>query len=326
MHIFGPVSMNRLIRDWPNLSTNRSKMDKMTHREFFKLIFVFVLLLSGCRQSEPAANPATAAPAIPIPSSPLTEAFPGDGSIEGWTTEGELEVFGRETIFHLVNGQADFFFLYGFDQVAVQRYKNVEEVILDIHIWQLSDDTNAFGLFTSSIAGEPAAIGNESDTDPGRRLIFWQDRYVAQLFSRKEIPNADLRAFGNALSAALPSGGEKPALVDQLPAEGLIPRSEVFFHEELSIQNELWLGGENILGLSQDTNGVVASYDLADSETLLLLIEYPAPNQAATGVEALQTAQVDDLVIAQSQDNLLAAVFGEVNADEAQVLLQEVLR
>ena len=116
-------------------------MYKLTCRQFFKLTFVFVLLLSGCRQSEPTANPATEPPATPtakpIPSSPLTEAFPGEGSIEDWTPAGELEVYDSETIFQLVNGQADFFFLYGFEQVAVRRYKNVEEVVLDIHIWQV---------------------------------------------------------------------------------------------------------------------------------------------------------------------------------------------
>jgi hypothetical protein len=294
------------------------------------LTFVFVLLLSGCRQSETTTNPAAEALATPtakpVLSSPLTEAFPDEGAIEGWTPEGELEVYDRETIFHLVNGQADFFFLYGFEKVAVQRYKNAEEVILDIHIWQLTDDGSAYGLFTTSIAGEPADIGNESDTDPGRRLVFWQNRYVAQLFSRKDIPDAELQTFGKAISAALPSGGGRPALVDRLPTDGLIPRSGIFFHEELSIQDDLWLGGENILGLSQDTNGVVASYDVADSPTLLLLIEYPTPNQAAAGLEALQTTQFDDLVIAQSQDTLLAAVFGEVDADKAQALLQETLK
>ena len=305
-------------------------MHKLTCRQFLKLTFVFALLLSGCRQTEPTANPTAEPPATPtakpVLSSPLTEAFPGESSIAGWTPAGELEVYDSETIFHLVNGQAEFFFLYGFEQVAVRRYKNVEEVILDIHIWQLSDDASAYGLFTASVAGEPADIGNEGDTDPGRRLVFWQDRYVAQLFSRKDIPDPNLQAFGKAISAALPAGGKRPALVDRLPADGLIPRSGIFFHEEISIQDELWLGGENILGLSPDTDGVVASYDVADSPALLLLIKYPTPNQADAGLEALQNTQFDDLVIAQSQDNLLAAVFGEIDADKAQALLKEALK
>jgi hypothetical protein len=103
-------------------------------------------------------------------------------------------------------------------------------------------------------------------------------------------------------------------------------REFIFFHEELSIQEWIWLGGENILGLSQKTNSVVASYEVADSSALLLLIEYPTSNQAAAGAEALQTAQVDGMVTAQTQDNLLVAVFGEVDADTALTLLKEALK
>jgi hypothetical protein len=304
---------------------------KLTRRDFLKLsgAAAAASLLSGCRQSEPAANPTAEPPATPTakpaPSSPLTEAFPGEGLIADWTPEGELEIYDSETIFSLVNGQADFFFAYGFERVAVRRYKNAEGVVLDVQVWKLVDVEGAYGLFSAGIAGEPVAVGNEGDGDPGRRLAFWQDRYVAQLFSRKDIPDADLQAFGKAISAALPTGGERPALVDRLPADGLVPRSALFFHEELSIQDRIWLGGENILGLSQDTNGVVASYEVADSPALLLLIEYPTPNQAAAGLEALQTAQVDDLVITQAQDNLLAAVFGEVDDSVANTLVAKVL-
>jgi hypothetical protein len=48
----------------------------------------------------------------------------------------------------------------------------------------------AYGLFTTSIAGSPVAIG--SDADAGRRLAFWQDRYHVQAFTRQELPDDDL--------------------------------------------------------------------------------------------------------------------------------------
>ena len=164
------------------------------------IISLLIPLLVGCVLSTP--GPTIEPTATPVPASPLTDAFPGADAVPGWTLDGDLEVFDSETIFGLVNGQADFFFVYGFEQVAVQRYKNAEEIVLDIHIWQVRTPADAYGLFTASIAGEPADIGNEGDTDPGRRLVFWQDRYAAQLFSRKDIPDADLWAFAEAVSAA----------------------------------------------------------------------------------------------------------------------------
>lgn len=264
-------------------------------------------------------------PATPVHSSPLTEAFPGEGAIAGWTLDGELEVYDSETIFNLVNGQADFFFVYGFEQVAVRRYQNAEETVLDIQIWQVADDANAYGLFSAGVAGEPVAIGNEGDGDAGRRLVFWQDRYVAQLFARKDIPDADLQAFGEAVSTALPAGGERPALVDRLPANGLVPRSNIFFHEELSIQNEIWLGGENILGLSPGTDGILGRYEVDGTTARLLLVEYPDAEMATAGLAALQGGEIESLISSDTNDNLLGAVFGEVDETIASALIEEAI-
>jgi hypothetical protein len=263
--------------------------------------------------------------ATPVPSSPLTDAFPGAGVVAGWTPDGGLEVYDSETIFSLVDGQADYYFVYGFEQVAAQRYKNADEIVLDIHIWQVSDDASAYGLFSASVIGEPMDIGNEGDGDPGRWLVFWQDRYVAQISFRKSVPDADLRAFGEAVSAALPAGGERPALVDRLPADGLVPRSGFFFHEELSIQNEIWLGGENILGLSPDTDGVLGRYEIGGATVRLLLVEYPNAEAASAGLAALQGGEIKELVTSDANGNLLGAVFGEVDQAAVSALLEEAI-
>jgi hypothetical protein len=236
-----------------------------------------------------------------------------------------LEVYDSETIFNLVNGQADFFFVYGFEQVAVRRYQNAEEIVLDIQIWQVADDASAYGLFSAGVAGEPVAIGNEGDGDAGRRLVFWQDRYVAQFFSRKDIPDADLQVFGEAVSAALPAGGERPALVDRLPADGLVPRSSLFFHEELSIQNEIWLGGENVLGLSPDTDGILGRYEIGGTTVRLMLVEYPNAEMASTALAVLLSDEVEGLVAADAKDNLLGAVFGEADEAAAGALVEEAV-
>jgi hypothetical protein len=288
------------------------------------IISLLIPLLVGCVLSTP--GPTIEPTAAPVPSSPLTNAFPGADAIPGWALDGDREVFDSETIFGLVDGQADFFFVYGFEQAAVQRYKNAEEIVLDIHIWQVRTPEDAYGLFTTSVAGEPADIGNEGDTDPGRRLVFWQDRYVAQLFSRKDIPDADLRAFAEAVSAALPTGGKRPALVDRLPAEGMLPRSGIFFHEELSIQNEVWLGGENILRLSPDTDGILARYEIDGRAARLLLIAYPDAGAASAGLAALQDGEIEGLVAVEARGNLLGAVFGEMDEATASALLEEALK
>jgi len=267
------------------------------------------LLLAGCG-SKPVS---------------LTGVFPGADAICSWVTSDDVEIFNCENIFDLVNGQAEFFFTYGFEQVAVRRYENAEGAVLHIEVWQLATPADAYGLFTASTTGEPADIGNDGDTDPGRRLAFWQDRYTVQVRARQELDDADLWAFAEAVSAALPEGGERPALVDRLPSDGLVERSGIFFHEEISIQSELWLGGENLLGLGPETDGVLAHYDAGGAVARLLLVQYPDAEAASAGLATLEGGEVGGLVTADARDNLLGAVFGEIDEAAAGTLLARVL-
>jgi len=270
---------------------------------------IFVLLLAGC-----GGKPAS-----------LASVFPGADAFPDWTPAGEMEVFDPENIYDLVDGQAEAFFAYGFEQVAVRRYENAEGAALHIEVWQLATPADAYGLFTASTAGEPVDIGNDGDADPGRRLAFWQDRYYVHAHARQELPDADVRGFAEAVSAALPEGGKRPALMDRLPPDGLVERSAIFFREEVSIQDELWLGGENLLGLGPETDGVLARYDVGSAVARLLLAQYPNAEAASAGLTALETSQLDGLVTAGAHGNLLGAVFGEMDEAAASGLLARAL-
>jgi len=263
--------------------------------------------------------------ACAISPSPPSDVFPAAGTVSDWSPTGEAEVFDAETLFDLVDGQAECFFAYNFQQVTVQDYQNTTGDLLSIEVWQMATPDDAYGLFTASITGVPATIGRHGDTDPGRRLAFWQDRFYVHVRARQEVPDADLTAFGQAVAAALPPGGERPALVDRLPPAGLVERSPIYFHQEISIQSELWLGGVNLLGLSPETEGVLARYDIDGAEASLLLISYPDAGAAAAALAALQGGQVDGVVIADARDRLLGAVIGEVETQAATQLLAAAL-
>jgi hypothetical protein len=247
----------------------------------------------------------------------------------GWAATGDVEQFDDESIFELVNGQADAFFVYGFEQVAVQDYENVDGVVIDVEVWQLATPADAYGLFTTSISGQAADVGNDGDADPGRRIAFWQERYFVHARARQEIDDVILRQFAGSISATLPPGGERPALVAQLPPDGLVQRSALFFHQEISIQHEIWLGGENLLGLGPETDGVLAHYDVGGTTARLMLIQFPDAESATAALAALESGQlngrVDGLASANAHENLLGAVFGGVDAAAANELLDAAL-
>ena len=272
------------------------------------LALAIILILAGCGPGEPAATA-------------IVDAGPkGD-----WTQTDEAEVYDSETIFNLVDGQADAFFAYGFEQVTVERYENGAGTAVDVEIWQLATAADAYGLFTTSVAGTPVDVGNGGDGDPGRRLAFWQERYFVQVRARQPIDETELRGFAEEVSARLPAGGRRPSLMDRLPTAGRVERSHRFFRQAISIQDVLWLGGENLLGLGPETDGALAQYELGGATARLLLISYASPQEAADGLAALEGGQVSGLVLGETQDALLGAVFGEVDETTAGELLDQAL-
>jgi hypothetical protein len=274
-------------------------------------MLILLLLLIGCSAGEGA----------------LPDSFPAAGDAPGWSPAGDVRTFDEETLFDLVNGQADAFFAYGFERVAVRRYVSADEAAIHVEAWQLASPADAYGLFTLNASGAPVeGIGNDSDADPGRRLSFWQDRYFVSVHALQETDNADLETFARFISSALPAGGERPALMDRLPPDGLVERGVLFFHEEISIQDVLWLGGENLLGLSAETDGVLAQYEVDGAVTHLLLIEYPETASASAGLEALKSGEIEVLVAASVEEDVLGAVFGEVDEAAIGYLLEEALK
>ncbi len=279
-----------------------------------------LLLTAGCNQG--ASNATTEVT--------LRDVFPDAEAVPGWEPEGDIEVYDTDTLYELVNGQADAFFVYGFENVAVRSYQNTDGVVLRVEIWQLATPADAYGLFTTNISGEPTTVGHtdagqpNGDTDPGRRVGFWQSRYYTHIGAREEISNEDILTFATVVADALPKGGTVPSPVQRLPNEGLVERSAIFFHEELSIQNDIWLGGENILGLTQKTNGVLGRYDVDGARAYVILVEYPNSDAATAAVEALHSAEIAESVVAEAQDALLGAVFGEMDVNTAREMLAGV--
>ena len=258
--------------------------------------------------------------------STLTNALPGPDVVSGWAPEGDVQAFSVDTLFDLVNGQAESYFAYGFESAAESRYRGPQSAVLRIEIFRLASPDDAFGLFSVSVAGDPIAIGADGDTDPGRRLAFWQDRYYVRIVAPQPVADADLMAFGQAVAGALPPGGPPPELISSLPTTGLVPITIRFFHQELSIQNWLWLGGENVLGLDAGTDGILADYERDGETARLLLVVYPKAEQATTALQALESGPPSGLVVAEARRRRLGAVFGNLDGITAGDLLNEALQ
>jgi hypothetical protein len=255
----------------------------------------------------------------------MVDALSGTGLPATWIPQGGLQLYDSESLYDLVDGQADEYFAYAFEEAAVRTFENTAGDTLRVEIWRSETPADAYGLYTGYRTGTPVNVGNEGDADPGRRLGFWQDRYNVRLFALQPVPDGELVAFAGLLASVLPVGGDQPAVVGLLPQGGLDGRSVLFFHKEISMQSYLWLGGENLLGLGLETDAVLARYEVDEGALQLLLVQYPDAGASQAGLEALESARLDDLLVSEVRGDLLGAVFGTVDQAAAKEVLSAAL-
>jgi hypothetical protein len=156
-------------------------------------------------------------------------------------------------------------------------------------------------------------------------LSFWQDHAYVHITARDAVKDAALQAFGEALSAVLPAGGALPEIAAALPLADLEPGSVRFFREQMALDNYLWLGPENVLGLGPDVEGALGTYTLEAGRATLLLVTFPSEERAEAARQGLAKAGIEELIVARVVGRTLGAVFGQVDAEPAAALLEGAL-
>ncbi len=269
-----------------------------------------------------ALMPGCSKPAAPEPEKGLPDA----AGLAGWTPLGDAQSYDQKTLFNYMDGASEYFFTYSFEKMAMRQYRNAAGLEVTVEVWRMSKSADAYGLF-SGHSGAPVSVGRAVDAtlEAGSRLYFWQDRFYTVLTATTTLPDDDLKTVAQAVSDLLPAGGARPALFGRLPTDGLAAGTVKYFHKELAIQDQLWLGGENLLGLDQKTDAVFAEYSLGDEQVKLLLVQYPDSKKAAAGLQGLDGASVEDLAASDSNGSLLGAVFGKTTAAQAGALLAKAL-
>jgi hypothetical protein len=306
------------------------------------LCVLWLILLVACNAQTLASRPTTAptpTDASPAAATPVVvdvasaeETLPANvlpsaaDFPPGWQPDGDAKRYDSETLFDFMNGAADLYFTYGFESLTVGQYIDNEGRSLQVEVYGTASDADAYGLFTYNSYGEPLDLGLDGELDSGYRLAFWQGRHYVQIASREAVEDDVLLVFGQAVALALPQGGQRPSLIDGLPQEGLVPGSVRFFREKMALDNLLWLGSDDVLGLGADTGGVVARYERDGQALDLLLVSFPDAQRAEQARAGLESASLDNLRAVGVSGRMVAVLFGSASpTEETQALLDQAL-
>ncbi len=186
-------------------------------------------------------------------------------SIDGWEKQEEIDVYSPETLWDIINGAADVFMAYDFQELYWGEYINSADstIYIVMEIYRQGDPVNAFGVYSQERPRTPQLIdiGVQGYTAPGVLHFFVADCYVKiRSHDRSEETVRAMEKMARHVSDLLDPDPEFPDIVTMLPEEGKIEYSEEFINT-------------NFLGHPFLSGAFVSSYNIDRNRFNLFIIK-----------------------------------------------------
>jgi hypothetical protein len=175
--------------------------------------------------------------------------LPTKGLPEGWAMIEGPQIFTKKTLFEHIDGEAELFFKYGFQNsiFAVYQNKKDREHQIEVDIYDVGNVLQAFGIF-SRFRNEdrPGGFGLDSFLDE-HSAFFYQGRYFVILHAPE--PNQEiLKQFSKLISSKISDPSPPPREISYFPHNGLKPGSIQYFSEGLLGHQFLGRGFQGMYG------------------------------------------------------------------------------
>ena len=224
------------------------------------------------------------------PENRIRSLFPRKDLPAGWRPEGKAQTYSGRELYEYINGGADLYLEYGFDQAAVLEYKGPDDAAVIVDIYRMASPTAAYGIFSlnSGVDYSPVVdVGTLGAVTP-YQFTFCKGEYFVGIQSLEAggRTGRTLGHFARSLDSRI-SGVDTiaPALVRKLPTTGLLVQSVTLCHGLLALNSRRYLGEENIFELGGDTWAVLGNYQFPGEarrpRSMLLVVEYPDSAEAA---------------------------------------------
>ncbi len=257
------------------------------------LVSLILVISSGCAgQQTPESASSGRSATVGETTKPFIDecarlATSGNGKVTAWNLALPVQTYDERSIFDYIDGAAELYFAYDFRAVAAAEYQNGETSII-VDVYDMTTPEGAFGIYSLNRYSNAnyVDIGNEGIMS-GTNLDFWKGRYFCKVYSfdMAEKYQEIVLNFGDRLASEILEAGEEPAVLGLLPQNGLISKSAKFFSRKLGLDNIRYVSEENVLNLGEEAKGVVAEYQLGDSEFETFAIIYPSLDEAFSAFE-----------------------------------------
>jgi hypothetical protein len=229
--------------------------------------------------------------------------FPGEGAAAG-AKPAERLTFSRADLYGYIDGGAELFLEFGFEELQVQKYSTPDgEVALDLY--RMATPEGALGIFLAKRGKETPVRGVATrNTGDRYQITALKGRHFAQAnnFKGGEGGAARAAALLNALLAGLPD--ESPAdLFAEFPQERRVDGSEALFASPFALQRLFTFGDGDILLQQGRVIGAAMDYIAAGKALYTLYrVPYPDVEQATRAFAHLRDHLDATIVITEKQE------------------------
>jgi hypothetical protein len=222
---------------------------KMMEKRYPIVCLLFVCLVAG------VTNPVRASD-----SGWKTLVFP---EVTGWKQSGEIQTFQPENLFDYIDGAADLYLSYDFQELKVAEYRNEKKASVIVEVYRHRTPTHAFGIYSQE------RLANANFIDVGTQgyietnvLNFLVGPYYVKInsYNTGAEDQGILLTFAKKVSENLGEKGSLPSILSSFPEEGKKKTSEKF----IAIK---------FLGYSFLHSAFTADYELSGKKFKLFVIE-----------------------------------------------------
>jgi len=183
--------------------------------------------------------------------------------VAGWKQSEEIQTFKPGTLFEYINGGADLYLAYDFQELKVGEYSDGKKASVTIEIYRHKTPTLAFGVYSQERLPDAnfIVIGTQGYIEENV-LNFLAGPYYVKISgihtgsSDQEI----LLTFAKKVAEQLGEKGTLPSILSSFPEEGKKKNSETFVNR-------------NFLGYSFLHSAFTADYEVSGTKFRLFVIE-----------------------------------------------------
>jgi len=205
--------------------------------------------------------------------------------LPAWELTEEAENYRAENLFEYINGAAEIYISYEFEELLVANFKlKGTETEMSVEIYDMGSPTNAFGIYSAERYPENTfiSLGTQGYIESGA-LNFLASRYYIKLlcFEGGDSSDAHLNRFGDEMVRRIDSKMGFPEIMKIFPKQNRIANSEKYFLR-------------NFMGYSFFHDGFSADYRLDDMEFVCILVVGKDDDDARKMLQAYVDAKSAD--------------------------------